>query len=121
MTTWKPTLRVLPGGTMQLLVTGPEGDELVKARLPGQSRHPRALLTVLEGLALWSGTPLCAAISADIPVDNSLGLGAFSDLEELWPEESALVQFTFIVPSRRGRRIAGVGDFRHLRQLDRAR
>jgi hypothetical protein len=55
----------------------------------GYPDHPRALLTLLEGLALWSGALLCAAISAAHSVGHSLGAGSFGDLEH-WPEESAV-------------------------------
>jgi len=117
MATWKATLQATPG-SIRVLVTGPEGDDLVKAHLPDYPRHPRALLTVLEGLALWSGERLCVAISADVPADHSLGLGSAVGEETLWPTESALLDYAFIVPTRRrGRRICGVGDFSQLRQL----
>src|SRR5437867_12618850 len=114
MATWKTRIRALPGAT-QILVTGPEGDDLVKAQLPGRPQHPRALLTLLEGLALWSGEALCAAISVDVPADHWLGLGGLGQDGILWPEESALEQCVFHLPARRGRRLAGVGDFRLLR------
>lgn len=120
MATWKPIMEVLPK-SVRLLMVSEQGDELLKAELPGHSRHPRALLAVFEGLALYSGTPLSVAISADNPVDNSLGLGFFTDLDDRWPEESALVKFVFLVPPPRGRRLGGVGDFRHLRRLGGAR
>ena len=120
MATWNPIMEVLPNST-RLLVVSEVGDELLKAELPAHSRHPRALLAVFEGLALYSGTPLCVAISAENPVSDSLGLGAFSDLDERWPEQSALVQFVFLAPPPRGRRLGGVGDFRRLRRLGRAR
>ena len=42
---------------LQLLVMSPEGDVL-KAKLPHRSEHPRALMTVLEGLAMWQGGQL---------------------------------------------------------------
>lgn len=116
MQTWKTTLRVTPEA-IQILVTTVEGDDILKAHLAGYPGHPRALLTVLEGLALWSGQTLCAAISADVPVSHSLGLGAFTDDPEHWPEPSPLVDFVFIVPSAGGRRITGVGDFSRLRKL----
>lgn len=115
MATWNTTLQVLPQQTVRLLVTDAEGHDLVKAQL-SDPEHPRALLTALEGLALWCGEPLDVVIYADVPVDHSLGLGAFSDLDGRWPEESALVHFAFREPGRRGRRIQGVGDFRRLRR-----
>ncbi len=41
------------------------GRDLLKARLPASPCHPRALLTLCEGLALWHGIRLCIAVSAD--------------------------------------------------------
>jgi hypothetical protein len=102
--TWETTLWVRPSA-VKLRVSTPEGDDVLKAQLPGYPGHPRALLTVLEGLALWCGKPLCVALSADVPVNHSLGLGPFTDLGDLWPETSALVEFHFVGPARRGRRI----------------
>ncbi len=116
MRKWKTTLQVVPGA-VRLLVTDVEGNDLVKAHLSGYPDHPRALLGVLEGLALWRGEPLDVVICADVPVDHSLGLGAFGDLDDGWPEESALVHFLFRETGRHGRRIRGVGDFGRLRRL----
>lgn len=53
MRDWKPILRVGQGQAL-LLVTS-ELDDVLKARLPLTPHHPRALLTLLEGLSLWSG------------------------------------------------------------------
>ena len=115
MARWKAGLEVLPDA-VRLLMTSPEGDDLVKAHLPDYPDHPRALLTVLEGLALWCGEPLDVAIFAANGVSHSLGLGPFSD-SDAWPVESALVHFEFVVPRRRGRQIHGLGDFDRLRRL----
>jgi len=68
--------------------------QIVRARFTGYPDHPRALLSVLEGLALWSGAVLDVAISADAPISDSLGLGAFGG--EQWPTESALVRFEWV-------------------------
>ena len=62
MALWSVTLRI--GNDLKLLVTSPEGDDVIKARLPLRPPHPRALLTMLEGVALFSGEPLCAVILA---------------------------------------------------------
>ncbi len=102
----------------KLLVTDQEGNELLKASLPTAAGHPRALLTVLEGLALWAGEPLTAVMCAGpaLPkrVDEALfGVG-------LVPVDSALVRFEVVVPARgRRRTLSGVGDFRQLRRLQR--
>jgi len=116
MATWKTILRVTPEA-IQVLVSTQEGDDILKAHLTGYPGHPRALLTVLEGLALWSGESLCAAISADVPVSHSLGLGSFTDDPDHWPEPSPLVHFVFVVSATGRRRIGGMGDFSKLRKL----
>ena len=115
MAHWKTILGVTHEA-VRVLVISAEGEDVLKAHLPANPDHPRALLTVLEGLALWHGTPLCAVISADIPVSHSLGLGPFGDLDN-WPSDSALVHFEFAIPARGGRRLSGFGSFRGLRRL----
>jgi hypothetical protein len=114
MSSWLAKLLLAPDGSTRLLIEGPEGDQL-KARMP-RPNHPRALLTTLEGAALWAGTPLCAAISAEGRFDPSLADVLFG---AEWPAESALVRFVAAVPRARGRRtrISGVGDFRQLHLL----
>ena len=114
MAKWKAGLEVLPDA-VRLLMTSAEGDDLVKAQ-PDYPDHPRALLTVLEGLALWCGEPLDVAIFAATGVSHSLGLGPFGD-SDTWPTESALVHFEFVVPARGGRRIRALGDFERLCRL----
>jgi hypothetical protein len=114
MALWPTTLRI-GDPDLKLLITSPEGDDLIKARLPRQTRHPRALLTLLEGVALWSGEPLYAVISAGPHRDDWLGSETWGD--DLWPAESALVHFDFAIPpSRAHRPLRGVGDFRDVRR-----
>src|SRR2546426_705077 len=69
---------------VRLLVTEPEAGDLVKARQPIAPRYPPALLTHLEGLALWRGQPLGVVIIAADPSRSWFGSGLFGD--ELWPE-----------------------------------
>ena len=112
--TWQAKLEIVTRDVKLLVTNG--ADDVLKARLPGVSDHPRALLTILEGLALFQGKALCCVISAANPVDHSLGLGVFDD--DLWPRESALVRFEFVESRRRPRRIAGLGSYRRLRSLE---
>lgn len=114
MEPWKTILQVTPR-TTRLLVTDHERNEVLKAALPPFPQHPRALLTCLEGLALWSGQTLCAAISAEPPVGQRCAEALFGD--GLLPLDSALVRFDYLAPPRRRRTISGVGDFRQLRLL----
>lgn len=114
--TWTCKLAVTPH-EVQLLVRSNESGDLLKARLPTRARHPRALLTILEGVALWSGSPLYAAISADESVQRGCALGLFGD--ETWRAESPLVRFE--PAARVSRRVLrGMGDFRRLRRGGRA-
>jgi len=111
---WNSTLRATERGVL-LLVTSEAGD-LLKARLPLSPGHPRALLTVLEGLALWRGQALRVAVSAGACSAAWAGSGLFGD--ELYPAESPLVRFHTVHPASR-ERLPGVADFRLLRRVDR--
>jgi len=118
MDTWRTMVEPTPR-SVRLLVMDPEGNEVLKAVLPAFPQHPRALLTLLEALALWVGVPLTAAISAGRLVDHHRAEALFGN--GLLPMDSALVRFDMVGPSRRRRTLVGVGDFRALRALRRRR
>ena len=115
--TWSVVLSFGASG-VKLLVQD-DGDDVLKAQLPGNVGHPRALVTVLEGLALWSGSRVCAAAYVDEP-----GAGCFDRVffgSGPAGPESPLVEFDVQAPRpcrRRYRRLSGVGDFRQLRLLE---
>lgn len=96
----------------RLLCTSADWGDVLKARLPLRPQHPRALLTLLEGVSLWSGEPLIAVIVAEPGSPRWLDSGLFGD--ELWPGESQLVRYE-IGGHGRPKRLRGVGDFRPLR------
>jgi hypothetical protein len=101
---------------VKVLVLDQEQGDLLKARLPLEAQHPRALLTLLEGLALWRGQPLPVVVSAASAADRRpcwSGSGLFGD--ELWPGESQLVRYEVEGRASRPRRLVGLGDFRPLR------
>ena len=104
---WHATVEVR-AATIWVWVTGANGRDVLRAALPRTPHHPRALLTMLEGLALCSGAPLGVVIGVDPPVCDSLGLGRCGG-DESWPEESALVHF-FLRPSARPPRRLGRFD-----------
>jgi hypothetical protein len=113
---WKTTVEITPR-VVRLLVTEAAGDVL-KAEFRAYPDHTRALMFMLEGLALYSGHPLSVAIIAESPVSHSLGLGSFGG--EDWPETNALIDFVFVETDQGDRhRISGVGDFKQLRMFDR--
>jgi len=101
----------------KILVTDSEGNELLKASLPSPPQHPRALLTLLEGLALWAGEPLTAVISVGPRLPRGVDASLFGT--SLVPIDSALVRFDQVGPIRRRRTLSGVGDFRGLRLVQR--
>jgi len=109
---WRCVLRVTESEA-RLLVTDPETGDVLRARLPMPPRHPRALLTLLEGLALFAGERLSVVISAATSSVPWLGSGLFGD--ELWPPSSALVTFVVEHLGRR-RRLARLGDLRTVRR-----
>jgi len=113
---WKmavePTAR-----SAKLLVTDWDGNELLKAALPSTPQHPRALLTVLEGLALWAGEPLTAVISVGPALPRRVDEALFGT--GLVPTDSALVRFEMVGPVGRRRTLSGLGDFRQLRLVQR--
>jgi hypothetical protein len=108
---WRCSLRVTQQH-MKLLLSCPEGD-LLKAQLDPRPCHPRALLTLLEGLSLWAGEPLSVALSADERCSGSL-LALVGDGP--WPGESQLVRFDIAYRAPRQVRLPGLGDFRSLRR-----
>lgn len=61
---------VVPGPLATRVLVQDGATTLAKARLPHSPAHPRALLTLAEGLALWTGRPLRVAIAV-------VGRGAF--------------------------------------------
>jgi hypothetical protein len=108
---WLAKLILTKDGVTRLKIENPDSD-LLKARLP-RPKHPRALLTLLEGAALWTGNPLCAAISVEGRPDPAFVADLFGGV---WPGDSALVRYVNAVPRERVRRtrISGIGDFRQL-------
>ena len=113
MDQWTVTLQATPKGVLLLVTSG--GSDLLKACLPPRPGHPRALLTLLEGLALWRGQALPVAISVGIDSAPWAGSGLFGD--ELFPAESPLVRFHAVHHGSRAR-LRGVADFRALRRTE---
>lgn len=112
MTPWPTTLRI--DRDMRLLVRNPQGDDLIKARLPLRPAHPRALVTILEGIALFAGAPLRAVISAG---NRGADFGFEQWCDDLWPAESPLVEFEFALPVRRAHHRGGAADAHGARRL----
>jgi len=105
---WSASIH-LTGGTAEIVVTDRELNETLRARLPWP-HHPRALLTLLEAMALWSGSPIRGALSAAGPAP------VFSDEDpfglHLWPGKCPLVDVAFVLPPEWRERIEGPGEDR---------
>jgi hypothetical protein len=100
---------------LMMVGLGPDEELLLKARLPCSAEHPRAALTLFEGLALWSGQKL------PVVVGVTANSGPWIDdlLPGAWCWRSPLVEL-HLVDQRRQRsrqRLDGLGDFRPALQL----
>jgi hypothetical protein len=109
------TMEPLPRETRLLVMAGK--DEVMRAILgPTTASHPRAVPTLLEGLALWHQQAISVVLCADVEpcssatrVLDALGFGTKTVHYE--------VEVAYRAHRRRGRRLQGLGNFRDLRQL----
>jgi hypothetical protein len=115
MSEYKVILSLSAARSRVLLMAG--ADELMRAVLPppSQIRHWQAVMSLLQGLAMWLDRAPHVVVSAD-EGDATFLCGLTDELGN--PQRS--VYYTVEVVARRvrrrGRRV-GVGDFRDLRQL----
>lgn len=105
-----------PTSTRVIAMAGP-GDTILKAQLATDPRHPRALATLLEAIALWQGHPVRAALCADargLSCDSNICREAFSD------DGGALYSVVWVPAGahrRRRHRLHGLGSFHDLERL----
>jgi hypothetical protein len=89
----------------------------LKAQLAKDPKHPRALATLLEAIALWQGQPVRAALCAD-----ARGLSCDSNLcREAFLDNGGALYSVVWVPAgghrQRRHRLDGLGNFRDLERL----
>lgn len=109
------TVVMAPEATRVRLLARSGRHDLMKAILgPADQAHPRAVATLLEGLALWHQQTLGVVLCADEPLSgyslglcNALGFG----------ERNVHFEVGF-APRGPRRVLPGVGNFADLRQLD---
>jgi len=89
---------------VRITVSQVDGLELLQARLPLASAHPRALLELLESLARHCGDPVDAVMSAAAPSATPFDESLYGDGLQLGP--SALVRVVFEVRHSRQLRLA---------------
>lgn len=98
----------------RLMLSTPVGATL-KATLPPCPADSRALSLLLDGLAGWYGSPLCAVLDADA-ADVQANPGRWAVLlGELGPH----IDVEWAVPNVQRRRstVGGLGDFRRAHRL----
>jgi hypothetical protein len=106
-----------PAGTRVIAMEGAK-ETILKARLCREPKHPRALATLLEAIALWQGRHVRAALAADARV-----VGSDSTLfREVVPDDGGALYTLDWVPAGpralyRHRDLRGFGEFHDLRQL----
>jgi hypothetical protein len=109
---------IAPGSTATRVIAmdGPR-ETLLKARLARDPKHPRALATLLEAVALWQGAPVRAALCADareVSCDSNICREAFLD------DGGALYSLIWVPAGahrQRRHRLHGLGSFRDLEAL----
>ena len=102
--------------TRVVAMTGPS-ETILKAQLAPDPKHPRALATLLEAVALWQGKRVRAALCAD-------GSGPSSDsslCREAFVDDGEPLYSVLWVPAgyhrRRSARLHGLGNFKDLERL----
>lgn len=99
--------------TRVIAMTSPS-ETILKARLAPDPKHPRAMATLLEAVALWQGQPVRAALCVGGPgrsYDSNLYREAFLD------DGGALYDVVWVpgCEHRRSRtQLSGLGSFRDL-------
>jgi hypothetical protein len=93
-------------------------ETLLKAKLEREPKHPRALATFLEALSLWQGVPIRAALAVGEEEPWCDAAQFHIDFADFG--QTPLYSIELVSRLRRQRHrdsLAGVGDFRDLRQL----
>lgn len=104
--------------TTRVVAMARPGETILKAHLALEPKHPRAMATLLEAIALWEGRPVRAALCAGArggSYDSNLCREAFSD------DGGALYNVVWVPVAGYGRRrrdgLEGLGNFRDLERL----
>lgn len=106
---WTALLKLEPHQIL-LTIQGLDGEVLLRARLPMPTPRSRWLLDLLEALAMSSGQPMTAVLSAAGPSAACFENAVWTDDLLLVP--SALVHVVFAAPRGRQLRLAPARDRR---------
>jgi hypothetical protein len=101
----------------RVLVTAGPRETVLKARLSPTPQHPRAVVALLEALAMWEGTMARAVVVVDDRDGSSATRLKLGDMADLFGEP--LYQLQFVPGHKRHHRdrVDGFGPFHDLRQL----
>lgn len=113
------TVMVSPEPTRTRLLATEDGRDVLKAVLPPVScAHPRAVVTVLEGLSLWTQQRLSVVLAVDERAPSFCGSTELCDALGYGTRSLHFEVGVVVRQARRARRcIEGVADFRDLRAL----
>ena len=104
------------GSEVRLMLTCPLDGTVMKARLRNAPAHPRAVIALLEAIALWYGHPLRAVIDADAE-DVRRHPERWAMLLGDAPELAVAVEWAAVAARRKDPFLAPMGDFASARRL----
>jgi len=101
----------------RILATAGPRETLLKARLSSSPQHPRAVLALLEALAMWEGATARAVVVVDDRDGSSAARLKLDWMADLHGEPLYQLQFVAGHKRRHRDRLDGFGPFHDLRQL----
>jgi hypothetical protein len=105
-----------PDETRVLATAGPR-ETVLKARLSATPQHPRAVLALLEALAMWEGTMVRAVVVVDERDGSSATRLKLDWMADFQGEPLYELRFVSAHKRRHRDRVDGFGPFHDLRQL----
>lgn len=108
------------GATRILAMRGP-GETILKAHLSLHASSPRAVIALLEAVALWEGVPVRAALVVDDGSTDSTSTTLYRDTFAVFGDETPLYRLEWVPRSAAARRrrddLTGMGEFGDLERL----
>lgn len=109
-----------PRTTRILAMRGPT-ETILKAHLSLRPSSPRAVVALLEAMALWEGVPVRAALVVDDSSTPSTSTSLYRDTFALFGDETPLYRLEWVPRAAAARRrrdgLGGMGEFGDLERL----
>jgi hypothetical protein len=106
--------------TRILAMRGPS-ETILKAHLSLRPSSPRAVIALLEAMALWEGVPVRAALVVDDSSTPSTSTSLYRDTFAVFGDETPLYRLEWVPRSAADRRrrdvLRGMGEFGDLERL----